>query len=254
MLTYFEAGGGSPVVFLHGNPDCKEGWEDTIGLLRDEYHCIAPDLPGFGTKASLPSYRALLPDAQARALAALLDHLGVSQPVLLVAHDLGAMMAAMFAMQKPERVRGILAINTTFRASYPGHLWGYLWSLPVVGPAMASLMRYGLKDTLRKESPAVGERHADRMIANLGHSNCRAITRYYQLMYNPLARILQRMGGTPQDKGIPVRVLWGAGDRYIPLKYARVGSEPLRLVEGCSHWLPLERPDLVAEEVRGFRE
>jgi len=252
MLSYFEAGAGLPVVFLHGNPDCKEGWEDTVELLRGEYRCIAPDLPGFGTQASLPSYRALFPDAQARALEELLDHLGVSQPVLLVAHDLGALMAAMFAMQKPERVRGILTINTTFSASYPGHLWGYLWALPVAGPAMASRMRSGLKDALQKESPLVAKRHVDRMIANLGDTTCRAISRYYQFMYNPLVKILQRAGGTPQDRGIPVRVLWGAGDRYIPLKYARVGTEPLRLVEGCTHWLPLERPDLVAEEVRGF--
>lgn len=117
---------------------------------------------------------------------------------------------------------------------------------------MASLMRYGLKGALQKESPLVAERHVDRMIANLGRTTCRAITRYYQIMYNPLVKNRQRAGGTPQDKGVHVRVLWGSGDRYIPLKYARVGSEPLHLIEGCTHWLPLERPDLVAEEVRDF--
>lgn len=252
MLTYFETGTGSPVVFLHGNPDCKEGWQETVELLKGEYRCIAPDLPGFGTQASVPSWRALLPDAQARALEELLDHLGVNEPVLLVAHDIGAMMAAMFSLQKPRRVRGILAINTTFRASFPGHLWGYLWALPLAGPALASLMRVGLKNAMQKESPLVAQHHVDRMIANLSRTTCRAITRYYQFMYNPLVKILQQAGATPQGKGIPVRVLWGAGDRYIPLKYARVGDEPIRVVEGCTHWLPLERPDIVAEEVRSF--
>lgn len=250
MLSYFEAGSGAPIVFLHGNPDCKEGWEDTIALLRDSYRCIAPDLPGFGQQARLPSYASLLPDAQAAALNELLDHLGVTQPVLLVAHDLGALMAVMFSMQHPERVRGILTINTTFNAAYPGHLWGYLWALPVAGPLLAGLMRSGLKRALKKESPLVAERHAERMSANLGHTCCRAITRYYQLMYNPLTKMLQRAGGTPQSHGIPVHVLWGAKDHYVPLKYARLADEPLRLIDDCTHWLPLERPELVAEEVR----
>ena len=252
MLTYIDAGGGAPVVLLHGNPDCKEGWEPVIELLRSEHRCIAPDLPGFGVEARVPSWRSLFPDAQARALAELLDSLGIAQPVLLVVHDLGALMGACFAMQFPERVRGILSINTTFSAGYPGHLWGYLWALPLLGPAFASLMRVGLKDALSKASPLVPARDFERMAQNLDFTTCRAISRYYAFMYNPLVKIFQRFGGTPQDKGVPVRVLWGAEDRYIPLKYAREGDEPLRLVEGCTHWLPLERPDLVAEEVRAW--
>lgn len=252
MLEYLETGRGPPVVLLHGNPDCKEGWGDAMALLGDEYHCIAPDLPGFGKHARLPPYRALLPSAQSQALDELLDHLGVLQPVLLVVHDLGALMAAMFASKRPERIRGIIAINTTFSASYPGHLWGYLWSMPIAGPALAALMRKGLKRALRQESPMLAEHHVERMIANLDRSTCRAITRYYQLMYNPLVKLLQRKGATPQSMGIPVRVLWGAEDQYVPLKYARLADEPLHLVEGCSHWLPLERPDLVAEAVRAF--
>lgn len=240
------------MVLLHGNPDCKEGWSETIELLQDDFHCIAPDLPGFGREARLPSYRALMPDAQAAALDELLDRLGVDEPVLLVAHDIGAVLAAMFARQRPDRVRGILTVNTTFSAAYPGHLWGWLWATPVLGPNAASLLRLGLRRALAEESPLVAAHHVDRMVANLDRTTCRAITRYYQLMYNPVVKLMQRVGGRPQDRGIEVRVLWGAGDRYIPLKYARTGDEPLRLVEECTHWLPLERPDLVAEEVRRF--
>lgn len=254
MLTYFEAGAGRPIVFLHANPDCKEGWQETVELLCNEYHCIVPDLAGFGAYASLPNYRSFLPRAQSKALENLLDHIGVNEPVMIVAHDLGALMAAMFAMQKPKRVYGILTINTTFSAAYPGHIWGYLWALPFIGPAIASLMRHGLKDGLQKQSPLVAKHHVERMITNLDHTTCRAITRYYQIMYNPLLKVIQHLGGPPQSRGIPVWVLWGAGDRYIPLKYARVANEPLRLVDGCTHWLPLERPDIVAEEVRGIMQ
>jgi len=251
-LSFTDTGRGSPVVFLHGNPDCKEGWSETIELLAKDYRCIAVDLPGFGQEAVLPSYRNLMPDRQARMLEELLDSLAVHDPVLLVMHDLGAYLGSSFAILKPERVRGIVAANTTFSAWYPGHLWGYLWTLPVMGPLFASAMRYGLKGAMGKESPAVHERHIERMIRNLDRTTCRAITRYYQVMYNPLFRIGQMIGGTPLDKKIPVKILWGTGDRYIPARYARIKDEPVRYVDGCTHWLPLERPDLIAEEVRSF--
>ncbi len=263
-LTYTDSGKSSgtksgtgsdgrvPVVFLHGNPDCKEGWAETIELLAKDHRCIAPDLPGFGVSAELPSYRDLLPDRQAALLENLLDGLGIREPVLLVVHDLGAYMGSSLALLKPERVRGIIAANTTFSARYPGHLWGYLWTLPFAGPLFARAMRYGLKGAMARESPAVHTSHVERMIGNLGWTTCRSITRYYQVMYNPLFRIAQLFGGTPLDKEIPVRMLWGNEDRYIPARYARIKDEPVSYIDGCTHWLPLERPDLVADAVRGF--
>lgn len=133
-------------------------------------------------------------------------------------------------------------------------MWGYLWALPFAGSAIASLMRHGLKNAFKKESPLVASHHIERIIANLDDTTCRAINRYYQLMYNPAVKILQGISGAPFNKNIPIRVLWGENDRYIPLKYARLTNEPLRLVPGCTHWLPLERPDIVAEEVIHFLE
>lgn len=250
MLTYFEAGSGTPVVFLHGNPDCKEGWQATMELLSEQFHCIAPDLPGFGKNAKVPSFRALLPDAQAKALEELLDYLHISEPIIVVAHDLGALMAISFVMEKPERVRALLSINTTFQASYPGHLWGYLWALPVLGTAFAALMRVGFAEALRKESPLVDEKHLARMVDNLNWTTCRAISRYYFFMYNPLVKIIQSIRGVSIAPHISLRVLWGEDDHYIPQKYARLANEPMEVVKHCTHWLPLERPDLVAQEVR----
>jgi pimeloyl-ACP methyl ester carboxylesterase len=251
-MPHLDIGRGVCAVFLHGNPDCKESWTDAIDRLATDHRCIAPDLPGFGASARVPTYRELLPDAQANALGDLLDEVGVDEPVLLVVHDLGAVMGASFAMRFPERVRGILAINTTFLASYPGHAWGYAWAIPFLGPAFASMMRFGLADAMKRESPDLDARHADRMVASLHPRACRTIGRMYQFMYNPIVKLLQAFGGTPHDRGIPVRVLWGARDRYISIRYARVGGEPIRIVPECTHFLPLERPDIVAEEVRAF--
>lgn len=50
----------------------------------------------------------------------------------------------------------------------------------------------------------------------------------------------------------PTRLLFGADDFYIPLALlegleANGDDLTLEIVRGCSHWLPEERPDLVAD-------
>ena len=41
-------GGGSPVLFLHGNPDTCELWDGVAQQMAPRHRCLAPDLPGFG--------------------------------------------------------------------------------------------------------------------------------------------------------------------------------------------------------------
>ena len=36
------------MLLLHGNPDSSVMWEDVAAHLASSFHCVAPDLPGFG--------------------------------------------------------------------------------------------------------------------------------------------------------------------------------------------------------------
>jgi pimeloyl-ACP methyl ester carboxylesterase len=50
QVFYHEAGraDGSPLLLLHGFPSASPMFRDLIPQLADEFHVIAPDLPGFG--------------------------------------------------------------------------------------------------------------------------------------------------------------------------------------------------------------
>jgi pimeloyl-ACP methyl ester carboxylesterase len=55
-----------------------------------------------------------------------------------------------------------------------------------------------------------------------------------------------------QRLSVPTRLLFGADDFYIPLALLQNiethGDDlTLEVVRGCSHWMPEERPDLIAE-------
>ena len=107
-LFWHEVGQGSAVVFLHGTWQDSGQWYPIIEQLSSDFHCIAPDLLGFGeSSAALAPYSIAL---EVEILDALLARLRV-QKVYLVGHALGAWVAFALAQHYPDRVLGILAIE-----------------------------------------------------------------------------------------------------------------------------------------------
>ena len=43
-IHLIDQGQGTPILFLHGNPDSSEVWSGIIPTLSRQYRCIAPDL------------------------------------------------------------------------------------------------------------------------------------------------------------------------------------------------------------------
>lgn len=102
---------GAPVVVaLHQSPRNSAELAPLMALLAPEFHVIAPDTPGFGLSTPLPSGESGI-DAFALALKALLDRLGVAQPILYGVHT-GASIATRFAARWPQRAAHLIANGT----------------------------------------------------------------------------------------------------------------------------------------------
>jgi len=112
-MAYRTVGSGDPVVFLHGNPTSSYLWRAIIGRLDGLGRCVAPDLLGMGRSkpadASRAAYRFL---DHRRHLDRLLELLGITDRVVLVGHDWGGVLAIDWARRHPDRVRGIVYLET----------------------------------------------------------------------------------------------------------------------------------------------
>ena len=109
-MHYIDEGSGPPLVFVHGLPTWSFLWRDFVRELRGSYRCIAIDHLGFGLsdKPEDADYR---PRALARNLTALLDRLDLDD-VTLVVHDFGGPIGWSHAMERPERIRALVLLNT----------------------------------------------------------------------------------------------------------------------------------------------
>lgn len=109
-LHYAEAGRGEPILFVHGFPEFWYAWKDQLQAFGRDYRAVALDMRGYNLSSkpeSLDGYR--LPRL-AEDLHAFSEYLG-SDPVTLVGHDWGGVVAWVFAMMHPERVRRLVIIN-----------------------------------------------------------------------------------------------------------------------------------------------
>lgn len=265
-LHYAEAGrpDAPPVLLVHGFPQHWYAWRHVIPELAADHRLICLDMPGFGWSEGSPEGYAT--EERAADLVGVLDALGVDS-VRLIAHDWGAWAGFLACVRAPERFSHFLALNMVHlwprRARTLRHAWRFWYTLalewPPVGrtvlrawPAFTRhLLRRGVVDRacwepaeLRAYAAAAGAQVA----ARAGEGIHRAFV-VHDL------KALRRKEFHALRLATPTVVLTGARDKVIPPGLLPGGEDfadrlTLRTVPGAGHYLPAERPRVVAEEAR----
>lgn len=247
-----QAGSGPPVVLLHGNPDSSLLWQATIEAMAPRFHCIAPDLPGYGLSTATEDFDYSL-EGQADFVDELMRMLGIREPVNLVGHDFGAIFCMAWMARHPRKVRRLALSNTAFFADYAWHVWARLWRRRGLGElSMALMNRPAFSFAYRRGSPAVPLRYVRAAYALATPAVKRNILRLYRAVRpESFAGWEARYFEAAQD--VPVQVLWGDGDPYIPDRFAeRFHARRVVHVPRAGHWLPLVAPQAVAGHLMEF--
>lgn len=110
--AYETSGTGFPLLALHGFPRTHRTWEKVTPALSQRFTVVAPDRRGYGDSEHIADPTAYGLDAMTADAAALMDHLGHDR-FLVVGHDKGAPTARRLAADLPERVAGMVQIDST---------------------------------------------------------------------------------------------------------------------------------------------
>src|SRR5579859_7089350 len=109
MLAVTDAGQG-PVLLLVHTGTWSFLWRDLITKLSADFRCICFDAPGTGRTQDAAGTTISLATAS-RAVVSVIEHLDL-EDITLVAHDLGGVAGLAASMRTPERIRGIVGMNT----------------------------------------------------------------------------------------------------------------------------------------------
>jgi len=112
-LAVVDEGQGPPLLFVHGFPLDHSMWREQRASFARTRRVLLPDLRGFGASPPAhPSGQATTMQDFADDLAALLDALGVDEPVCLCALSMGGYVAWQFAQRHAARLSGLVLCDT----------------------------------------------------------------------------------------------------------------------------------------------
>jgi pimeloyl-ACP methyl ester carboxylesterase len=256
-VRYFVAGVGEPVVLVHGLGGAASNWVEIAPALARKRRVLAVDLPGHAGSRPLPAAPSLSTYADCVARVAELEGM---LPAPVVGHSAGGLIGLRLALRHEGAVTGLVLAATAGISSGRRLAQVTLEVLALVQPsrlvvpfrhliARVPALRYVPFGWWGADDP-----RALSAAATLGflegaalHTNTVALGR--ALVRDDPRPDLDRMR-------CPSLVLWGARDRWVPLRdgfeYARRLRAPLRVVPACGHLVIGERPDACLDAIERF--
>ncbi len=132
-MAVYEAGPktGIPVVLCHGFPELAYSWRHQIpALAAAGYRVVAPDQRGYGLTSRPEKVEDYDMEHLTGDLVGLLDALAIDKAIFC-GHDWGGIVVWQLPLFHPERVRGVIGVNTPFLPR------------PPIDPIMAMRARFG---------------------------------------------------------------------------------------------------------------
>jgi pimeloyl-ACP methyl ester carboxylesterase len=245
-LHYYEAGGGAPVLLVHGFLSWGYTWKETIpALAAAGFHVLAPDLPGYGF-SDKPAGMNYTYETFSDALARFLDVKKIGRATL-IGNSMGGGVSIRFAIDRPGRVDKLVLVDSAGVKHGRNALFEML-TVPGLNRFMSSLMTPGvmtaiLKTTMFYDGKPVTAEKAEMYIAPMR-------TR------GSFDAALKTLTGNKFDfsddefKRIkaPVLMVWGERDKVINAGVAtafhgKIGGAKLVMIPKCGHLPQEEKPD-----------
>ena len=238
-------GRGPAIVLVRGLDSGTERWLPTARILARQHRVVFVDLPGHGVSAmpepfSLERATRVLDVALARAS---------REPVVLVGHSLGGLVAAAEACAHPGRVRALVLIETALRPQAEGAERRL---------ALAALDR-DYRGTLRQVYGALGRDSAQ------GEALYRQVAALDPAVVKPWIRLAfaTDLSARVARLQCPLLVVlaprsWPKSEPWVEtaaeLGFGAAPRVRAVRVDGCGHFVMLDRPDELARLIGRFAD
>jgi pimeloyl-ACP methyl ester carboxylesterase len=219
----FSAGGGAPVVLVHGAGDQAGGWAKVAPRLAKSFAVVAVDLAGHGESA--PASGPIPFETLLAGFDGAMKEIPQGK-VTLVGNSLGAWVVTVWAKEHPDRVQHLVLVNGgPLRGDRPD------LTLQPKDRAEADRTLAALRDP---SAPMIPDFVVDDIIRAASTGPIARLAAEAKSM--PTYLLDGKLGGFD----VPVDLLWGASDKLLSVDYARrlaaqLPAARLMTIDRCGH-------------------
>ena len=248
-------GTGKPLILLHGYPDNLQIWSRLVPPLSDAFETIAFDWPGMGYSEPWPG--GATPEHLADRLVAILDALELEQ-TSIVAMDMGAQPALVFAAKYPARMDRLVVMNclafgdesTSWEIRL---LRKFAWNRWLLRSAPRLIFWRALRTFLPDNDSLSEEARSDLWNAFRKEE----VRKYISKMCAGYQGTLPGLPAFYEKIRCPTFILWAEKDAHFPVIHARklhqfVPQSRLHIVECAHHWMVWHDASNVARLIQEF--
>jgi pimeloyl-ACP methyl ester carboxylesterase len=257
----------APVLLLvHGFPTSSIDWVDVAAGLEGRFRVCTLDFPGYGFSDKPRGWGySLARDAQL--LEHYLDHVVGADTAVVVAHDRGASVALLFAIQRAERESGSALESLQHLVLSNGNIFLPLSNLTdfqrlvldphsadqVLAATTPELLADGLGANTFTPPRRSPDPEIDVLAATFAHDD--GVKVLHETIQYLVERSqheeawLQRLA----ESTVPTTIVWGLDDTVSPPRVAahvwnrflmtKPGRNSLYFLPGANHYLQVDRPD-----------
>jgi pimeloyl-ACP methyl ester carboxylesterase len=232
-VHYIDTGGANPaLVLVHGWACDARAWEAQVQSLADRTRVIAIDLPGHG-QSEVPEGEFSM-DLFARATAAVMDHAGVEQAVL-VGHSNGTPVVRQFYRLFPERTRALVVVDGALKQ--------------MLSSEIADQMKPRLSEENYRETVAgfIDEMPGDGLDEGAREQiKTMALDQPHAAVYGGLMAAVDAKTWEPDPIQVPILLILAEQpswtEEYLSFVKELAPHAEVHVMPGVSHFLMVERP------------
>jgi pimeloyl-ACP methyl ester carboxylesterase len=244
-VAWTAIGQGPPVVMCHGTPWSAQVWAPFAQALSAEFSVYLWDMPGYGCSSKEPEHAVDL-GTQAEVLTDLLDSWGLDRPHV-IAHDYGGAVALRAHLLHHTQYSSLGLVNVVALRPWGSEFFRLVAANPDVFAAQPAVVHRGALEAYIATASHRGllpEQMDTLATPWLSHEGQRAF-------YQQIAAADERFTNEIQDRypeiDIPVLIVWGAADAWIPVDRAHQLAEAipgatLEIIDNAGHLVHYDAP------------
>ena len=247
---------GKPVVLLHGFPETAKIWKQTSEVLNQKgFRTFAMNQRGYSLRAQPKNRTAYATQHLVEDVHVLIKI--IQEPVYLIGHDWGAVVAWDLALKYPEKIKHLTAISVPHKAAFMRAFYSSkqllksyyigLFQLPMI-PELLFEKVPKLGEALLKDSGMTEQQLADFNHEMIQEKRLSSSLNWYRgLPFSSNKLLLKKVK-------VPTLYIWGKHDsaideKGVELNHLYIDAPYKEIRMDATHWIPVQNADQLSEYI-----